>query len=236
MTSLPPDHAEAEPRSADDVRVRASDRPPAPSSTEAAEHDFVAGLRSVGLLAELDGAEHARIAGLLDDGASVDGRRVDLLLSYYGASGDAATKARREAADRFFWHTEESPTTLRSLLDRLRALAPELGAFDAVAVGERSAPVLRLRAGGHHVDLREEPGEAANASGAASITVRAVVRATNELLALAGGERRFVPLACDGERETYVGATREIASMLCAAELVDEGDEAELFALGGWAS
>lgn len=221
------------PPNADDVRVRTSDRPPAPPSAPA-EHDFVAGLRSVGLLAELDDEEHARISQLLSLDASTEGRRVDLLVTYFGAAGNAAARQRREATDRFFWHTEESPTTIRTLVQRLATLSPELGSVDAVWAGAREAPVLRLRSKGHAVDVPEEPEEQPAAGDAPSITVRAVVRAANALLALCGAEHRFVPLACDGDRETYVGVTREVASMLCAAELVDEFDENELLALGGW--
>lgn len=232
----PTAHAAGPPPTPIGARVTAS----LPSEEELV---FVAELRSAGLLHELDDRELARLVAL-QQRRSVRGlaRSIDLLETYFAAGGDLAVAAARKARDRYFVHREDEAVTAQGLIERLSALAPEVGAVVMERIGGGVEGQLVLRAGEQIaavVDDYEESLETNEIDLRAldvgqTITIRGLVRAINTLLSRVGVRARLVPLRTDESREVYLGVGLAAAMQLAEAGVLDDDDAGELMELGGW--
>jgi hypothetical protein len=214
----------------------------APLPSEA-DLTFVQAMRSAGLLRELDDRELLRVVAAQQTRSARGGsRNIDLLESYFGAAGNAALAASRKAADRFFLHRDEEAVTALRLVERLAALAPEVGTIVMERIGGGVEGQLVLRAGEqiaavvddyeesletNEIDLRDlDPGQ--------TITIRGLVRAINVLLSRAEVRSRLIPLRSDEQREVYVAVGLSAAMELAAAGLLDDDEADELMDLASW--
>ncbi|MCA9530287.1 MAG: hypothetical protein KC543_09140 [Myxococcales bacterium] len=204
------------------ARRRPTTQPPAtPADSDAA---WVAALRQVGLVRDLDPALFSILFGCLDSN-SVDIRRIDLLLLYYfGGGRQPSASQRRVAADRTLLCAAH--TSAHSLIRRFGQLSPELPAPHIQRVGtDRGALILRA---GHHFSSVDDPD-----IGDGTVSARALARAANGLLASARVHRRMIRLRTDGARELYVLLDRGGALELAAAGHLDD-DPGALQQLGHW--
>lgn len=204
---------------------------------------FVKALRDAGLLQDFDDRELAR-AVTAQQLRSTRGlaRSIDLLETYYGAGGDAAIAASRRARDRYFVHREDDAVTALRLVERLAALAPEVGVVVMERIGGGLDGQLVLRAGEqiaavvddyeesletNEIDLRDlDPGQ--------TITIRGLVRAINVLLSHVGVRSRLLPLRSDVQREVYLGVDLSAAMELATAGVLEDEDAGEVMDLGSW--
>ncbi|MFN7698386.1 MAG: hypothetical protein ACK5U8_10840 [Deltaproteobacteria bacterium] len=228
--------------------------PPRPGShgVDAPPHErdlaFVQALQNVGLLPGLSGDELARALRLARSSSAREGSaafRMDLLDAYYAADGDAEAARLRRRADRYFVHHEHEPVTASTLLDRLAALAPEVGPIALERIGAGSDSTLVLRAGEDFVavlddfeemmdtgdvDVRDLDGSAR----AAMVTVRGLVRGVNVLLGRRNVRERLVPLRSDVIREVYVALPLTEAIELARSGWLEESSAEDVMELGGW--
>lgn len=203
---------------------------------------FVAVLRGAGLVQELDDRELARaVAAQQLRSAHGIARNLDLLETYFGAAGDAATAKRRKATDRFFAHRDAEAVTAARLVERLSALAPEVGPVALERIGGGVEGQLVLRAGEQIAAVVDDEEvldtneiDLTSLDAAQTITIRGIVRAINVLLARVGVRARLVPLRSDGTREIYVGVGVAAAMELAGAGLLEDEDADELMDLGSW--
>lgn len=148
-----------------------------------------------------------------------------LLEAYYRGDGDIEAGLSRLRSDRMVLHREGDRATARQIVARLRLAAPELG---PLALIERSDDELVMRTQGAVEPVAAEllEVERFRIDGAAferrTITVRALVAATNALLARRGRPERFVPLATCDAVEGWVALEPADALVLDAARLLAE--------------
>jgi hypothetical protein len=196
----------------------------------------------VGLLGEMTDALLAIFQETASSTTDADARRLDLLVRYYHANGDAEVMRRRRLADRFFLHDADVPASARDLVERLAALAPELGRVTLERIGSDDGPLV-LRAGEHLAAVTDPEEDEELDTGqvdlteleeAASITVRGLVRAQNILLDRFGIRERLVPLPSDGRREAYVALAVAEAMNLCRDGGLDVSNAERLFDLAAW--
>lgn len=164
-----------------------------------------------------------------------------LLDTYYRGDGDVETGMRRARADRYVTHHASDRSTARQIVGRLRIAVPEIGPLALVDEdARRDRPTaLSLRTFRRRAPLptRELDAEQFEHSGLLyvrrTITVRALVAATNALLASRGIARRFLPLDGTEECESYLGLEPGDAAVL---DLVDAfaAPLDELRAFAGW--
>ncbi len=207
-----------------------------------ADLTFVKALRDAGLLQDFDDRELARAvtAQQLRNTRGL-ARSIDLLETYYGAGGDAAIAASRRARDRYFIHREDDAVTALRLVERLAALAPEVGVVVMERIGGLDGQLV-LRAGEqiaavvddyeesletNEIDLRDlDPGQ--------TITIRGLVRAINVLLSHVGVRSRLLPLRSDVQREVYLGVDLSAAMELATGGVLEDEDAGEVMDLGNW--
>jgi hypothetical protein len=210
------------------------------------DHAFLEALRAAGRLAELDDEELLRIASEVPDRDDAEGRWVDLLELYYDAGGEAEVSTRRRRADRFFLQRMGEPATAASLVERLSALAPEIGPAHLERYGGSDEGPLVLRAGEHFaavLDDYEEETETdefdvseaeARRAGVPMVTVRGLVRATNVLLDKAGVRERLVGVRSDLDREAYIAMGLTDAMGCADAGYLEEESAEEVMDVGAW--
>ncbi|MBX7195986.1 MAG: hypothetical protein K1X94_28280 [Sandaracinaceae bacterium] len=227
-----------------------------PSSTAAAgapphEKDaaFLDALRNVGLLPDLAGEELKRSLRVARGKGKREGStqfRMDLLDAHYSAAGDAGIARSRRQVDRYFVHHESEPVTASTLLDRLAALAPEVGPIALERIGSGADSTLVLRAGDDFVALLDDFEESMDTgdidirdlegggSPTAMVTVRGLVRGVNVLLGRRNVRERLVPLRSDVMREVYVALPLTEAIDLARAGWLEEESAEDVMELGGW--
>lgn len=159
-----------------------------------------------------------------------------LLERYYRGDGDVDTALARLRQDRVVLHREGDRATARQIVARLRLAAPELGPLGLI---EETEGELVLRTSGAQEPLAKEllEDERFEMNGEKytrrTVTVRALVAATNVLLARRGITRRFVPIAVCEAAECYVAIAPADALVLDASGLLDEPLD-EVRALARW--
>jgi hypothetical protein len=233
-----------------------SNDPPSPAiEADAPLHEkdaaFLEALRNVGLLPDLTGEELRRTTRVARSRGRREGStmfRMELLDAHYGAGGDSGIGSSRRQADRYFVHHESEPVTASALLDRLSALAPEVGRIALERIGSGADSTLVLRAGDDfvallddfeegmdtgEVDLRDLEGRSSGQP-AAMVTVRGLVRGVNVLLGRRDVRERLVPLRSDVMREVYVGLPLTEAIELARGGLLEEESAEDVMELGGW--
>ena len=208
----------------------AKPQPSESSGLSAADCDFVMALHEAGVALELDGAELTRAARLAHpDGGPA--RRIDLLEAYYAAAGDPLLSQRRQATDRWFVYSIEDGFTSSTLVQRLLAAAPELGAARLERIGGHEGALI-LRAGEAVCGLEDDQ---LHANGLVTVSVRDMVRAFNVLLDRHGVRTRLVGLFGDGTREAYFGqASMGSAIALANAQYLDAPDAEILMQRTAW--
>ncbi len=223
------------------------------ASGEAPPHDkdvaFLQALRNVGLLPELAGEELKRSLRCARDLGKREGSaqfRMDVLEAHYTAAGNEGISRSRRQVDRFFIHHESEIVTASTLLDRLAALAPEIGPIALERIGAGADSTLVLRAGDDFVALLDDFEETmdtgdidirdldAGASPSAMVTVRGLVRGVNVLLGRRDVRERMVPLRSDVMREIYVALPLTEAIDLARAGWLEEDSAEDVMDLGGW--
>ena len=225
--------------------VPASDEPP-PHEKDLA---FLQALRNVGLLPDLAGEElrrslrEARALGKREGSTQF---RMDVLDAHYTANGDESIAQSRRQVDRYFMHHESEIVTASTLLDRLSALAPEIGPIALERIGAGADSTLVLRAGDDFVALLDDFEESmdtgdidirdldAGGAPSAMVTVRGLVRGVNVLLGRRDVRERLVPLRSDVMREIYVALPLTEAIDLARAGWLEEENAEDVMDLGGW--
>jgi hypothetical protein len=205
---------------------------------------FLEAMQKAGLLAELDEEELLRVASEVES-TDEESRRVEMLELYYSAAANGEASARRVGADRFFLQRVGAPATAASLVARLAALLPELGAVELERIGGGDGPLV-VRAGEHFSavldDYEEETdtgefdvAESEQRKGAVPmVTVRGLVRAMNVLLDRHDVRERLVSLRGDEEREIYVALGVSEAILLARGGYLEDDDAEEVMDLGAW--
>lgn len=231
---------------------RLSTLPPAESAERLASRlldprdlELLRAVRSAGLAKELEGDELLRIATEVPEGAAIT-RRIDLLVAYYEAGGDARVARARRLADRAFVQRADEPVTASEIVAKLAALAPELGAVAMERIGSsRDAPLV-LRAGEHFAALLDDYEESLDTDEidlreleerrrlGQMVTVRGLVRALNVLLDRHGVRERLVALRSDDQREIYVAVSVKDAVELARGGWLEDDDVEDVMELGGW--
>ncbi len=173
------------------------------------DEEFVSLLNTAGLACELDPRQLASIAAKVSE-ERIDSRRMDILELYYGGNEDPSVASRRCASDRFFVHHDRFAVTAHQIVAALANLNTEIAAIKLQRIGTEDGPLV-LRAGEHFSAVTDEEDDAGDGE---TVAVRALVRATNALLAKSGVDERLVPLIPDDARELYVGVTEEGAMTL----------------------
>lgn len=222
------------------------------SSAEAPLHEkdlaFLDALRGVGLLPDLAGEELRRTIRSARRSSAREAStqfRMDLLQAHYTADGDGPIARSRCQVDRYFVHHENEPVTASALLDRLAALAPEVGPIALERIGAGDDSTLVLRAGDDFVALLDEFEETMDTgeidirdlekgTPAAMVTVRGLVRGVNVLLGRRDVRERLVPLRSDVMREVYVALPLTEAIDLARAGWLEEESAEDVMELGGW--
>lgn len=208
---------------------------------------FIDALRNVGLLPELTGEELRRSLRVARGSGKREGStafRMDLLEAHYAAAGDERTAHDRRQVDRYFVHREAEPVTASALLDRLSALAPEIGAIALERIGAGADSTLVLRAGDDFVALLDDYEESMETGDidvrdldngpAAMVTVRGLVRGVNVLLGRRDVRERLLPLRSDVMREVYVAVPLTEAIDLARAGWLEEESAEDVMDLGCW--
>ena len=208
---------------------------------------FIQALRNVGLLPDLAGEELKRSLRAARASARREGStqfRMELLDAHYSAGGDAAIARSRRQVDRYFVHRESEPVTASTLLERLSALAPEVGPIALERIGAGSDSTLVLRAGDDFVALLDDFEESMDTgdidirdlegSPSAMVTVRGLVRGVNVLLGRRDVRERLVPLRSDVMREVYVALPLTEAIDLARSGWLEDDSAEDVMELGGW--
>lgn len=204
---------------------------------------YVEAFHTVGLAQELDIQTLPARLGDPARGTPTSEDVSRLLDGYYRGDGDAEAGMRRTRADRYVTHHAGDRSTARQIVARLRLAVPEIGPLALVDEDARREPssAISLRTFRRKAPLprRELDSESFEHSGLLyvrrTITVRALVAATNALLASRGIARRFLPLDGTDELEAYVALEPGDAAVL---DLVDAfaAPLDELRAFAGWGS
>ena len=159
-----------------------------------------------------------------------------LLERYYRGDGDVDTGLARLRHDRVVLHRERDRATARQIVARLRLAAPELGPLGLIEAGDGDL-VLRTFAAQEPLAKELLDDERFAIDGEIytrrTVTIRALVEATNVLLARRSIGRRFVPLAVCETAECYVAIAPADVLVLDAASLLDEPLD-EVRALARW--
>lgn len=210
---------------------------------------FLQALRNVGLLPDLAGDELKRSLRCARDLGKREGStqfRMDVLEAHYTADGNEAIARSRRQVDRYFIHHESEIVTASTLLDRLSALAPEVGPIALERIGAGADSTLVLRAGDDFVALLDDFEESmdtgdidirdldAGGTPSAMVTVRGLVRGVNVLLGRRDVRERLVPLRSDVMREIYVALPLTEAIDLARAGWLEEDSAEDVMDLGGW--
>lgn len=208
---------------------------------------FIQALRNVGLLPDLSGEELRRSLRVARGTAKREGStqfRMELLDAHYSADGNEEIALSRRQVDRYFVHRENEPVTASTLLERLSALAPEVGSIALERIGSGSDSTLVLRAGDDFVALLDDFEESMDTgdidirdlegSPSAMVTVRGLVRGVNVLLGRRDVRERLVPLRSDVMREVYVALPLTEAIDLARSGWLEEESAEDVMELGGW--
>jgi hypothetical protein len=208
---------------------------------------FIQALRNVGLLPDLSGEELRRSLRVARSSAKREGStqfRMELLDAHYSADGNESISRSRRQVDRYFVHRESEPVTASTLLERLSALAPEVGAIALERIGSGSDSTLVLRAGDDFVALLDDFEESMDTGDidirdleglpSAMVTVRGLVRGVNVLLGRRDVRERLVPLRSDVMREVYVALPLTEAIDLARSGWLEEESAEDVMELGGW--
>lgn len=193
------------------------------------DEEFVRLLHAAGLACELDLAQLADIAASIEE-TRVDSRRMDILEHYYRDRGDGSASARRRETDRFFMHSDHISMNAHQLVATLVAVNPEIESASLQRIGSEQGPLV-LRAGEHFSAVTDEDDEDAEKG---TVAVRALVRASNALLAKARVSKRLVPLVPDECRELYVGVTEDGAMTLLQGGCTELSAVAALREFASW--
>lgn len=210
--------------------------PPTDAPLHARDLAFLDALRSVGLLPDLAGEELTRVVRAARSSGGRDGStklRMDLLEVHYAGSGDERIAKSRRQVDRFFVHHEDAPATASVLLDRLAAVAPEVGPIALERIGGADGTLV-LRAGEDFVALDDSDDEEAASAPTPMVTVRGLVRGVNVLLARRNVRERLVPLRSDVDREVYVAVPLTEAIELARGGHLEEENAEAVMELGSW--
>jgi len=160
----------------------------------------------------------------------------EVLDGYYRGDGDVDAGLRRVREDRYVCVRERGGATARQVVARLRLACPEIGPLGLV---DDDQDRLVLRTSGAQVpfpfDAVEEHSLRVDDTlyVRRNVTVRALVHATNLLLAARDIPHRFLPLDVDEETEIYVALEAADALVLEAVGLFDTPLGA-LRAFAGW--
>jgi hypothetical protein len=228
--------------------LSAEDAPPSPNPSSLAvqlldpgDLRFLQALSDAGRLAEMDEAELLRMASEAEDAESSEAGRVDLLELYYAAGGDAEVATRRRRADRFFVQKVGEPATAAGLVDRLAALAPEIGAATLTRIGGGDDGPLVIQAGENFAAVLDDYDEDTDTdqaeqrqSGIQMVTVRGLVRALNVLLEKANVKERLIGIRSDVEREVYLSLGLSDAMAFTDADYLENDARQDVMTLGAW--
>lgn len=207
---------------------------------------FLEALAGAGRLAELDDDEMVRIASEVGDADTSEGRRVDLLEMYYAAGGADEDARRRRAADRFFVQKVGEPATAAGLVERLAALAPEIGEASLTRIGGADDGPLVVQTGEHFAAVLDDYDEEtdtdqyslreaeARRSDVPMVTVRGLVRAVNVLLEKANVRERLIGIRSDLDREVYVSLGLSDALTFTDQDYLEDDSRQDVMALGAW--
>lgn len=193
------------------------------------DEEFLRLLHAAGVAHELDLVELAIIAASIEE-TRVDSRRMDILEHYYRGNGETSVATRRRETDRFFMHDDDLPTNAHQLVATLVVANPEIDSASLQRIGTHDGPLV-LRAGEHFSAVTDEDDDEADKG---TVAVRALVRASNALLAKANVPKRLVPLVPDESRELYVGVTEEGAMTLLQGGCTELSAVAALREFASW--
>jgi hypothetical protein len=207
-----------------------SSAPPRVTSGPEGDRVFVEHLRTAGRLVDLDPTLEESLLASLDPRDSAAARRIDLLEAYYRAPGDEALARFRTRADRFFLHVDDGSRRAIDVIERLVALAPEIGSPHLERIGGLDGQLV-LRSDDDLSPIDDDDEDAREDD---SITVRGLVRAVNGLLERRNVPERFVEVLADGAREAYLAFDVSSAMRLLGAGLLPETSPDALMELGGW--
>ncbi|MCA9536006.1 MAG: hypothetical protein KC593_20105 [Myxococcales bacterium] len=163
----------------------------------------------------------------------LEASRIDLLIRYYDAAGDADASARRVASDRFLLHKNDDLVDAHGVVERLNRLIPEVETIHLERIGGGEEGPLVLRCGEHlsavtddyEEELREGDIDLRSLELVETVSVRGLVGAVNGLLARTDFDRRFLMLVADGQREVYVAVPSAGALSLLHEHVLDHDSE-----------
>lgn len=198
------------------------------------DEEYVELLRHAGLVEELSAPLMMVLSEVLKQGPQdLEASRIDLLIRYYDAAGDADASARRVASDRFLLHKNDDLVDAHGVVERLNRLIPEVETIHLERIGGGEEGPLVLRCGEHlsavtddyEEELREGDIDLRSLELVETVSVRGLVGAVNGLLARTDFDRRFVMLVADGQREVYVAVPSAGALSLLHERVLDHDSE-----------
>lgn len=198
------------------------------------DEEYVELLRHAGLVEELSAPLMMVLSEVLKQGPQdLEASRIDLLIRYYDAAGDADASARRVASDRFLLHKNDDLVDAHGVVERLNRLIPEVETIHLERIGGGEEGPLVLRCGEHlsavtddyEEELREGDIDLRSLELVETVSVRGLVGAVNGLLARTDFDRRFLMLVADGQREVYVAVPSAGALSLLHEHVLDHDSE-----------